>query len=776
MFLTTRATAPSGLLCGQGPGSNPVPHVQGFLVRLRVPRDNPCGPDAMLRVLEAVHALGQRISLEVAALRGDIYLQIWLPSAGLLGVFGRVLASAYPGIQIEAVEALLPASSCLVAAEMRTARPSAVPLVTFSASGGLQAPRLIDPFSTTLLGLASAREDVTALYQLVLQPVQSWGWRRKAHEVARAIREGRAGLPSATQTNSLLVALFGRDRRGPASVPAERRLADDIDNKAQRPLFQAAIRLLCCGENKGQVVAMAQATAASMSSLDSRALNRLVPTLRQDARHLLYAIAHRLVDEDADVLCPEEVALAWHPLQAGTPSSPTIWLASKIVPAPSVSAGPGVRLGHSLHNGARRPVILPSESRTRHVALLGGTGGGKTTDQAQMIRQDLEAGHGLAVLEPKSDLTDLVLALMPAHRIADVVLLDPADLDFPMGLNPLAQGHPLLNDLACSDLVAIFRRLFPDSWGPRLELILRCSVATLQAAGLTLAELTPLLTDDAFRAAAVSRVEDPFVLDFWESLERMSQGQRQLAVQPVITRVGTLLSNPIIRNMMGQQRGLNFRHIMDSGKVLIAPLIAGKIGEHTSNLLGSIIASQIQLAAMARAFLPAAQRRPFYLYVDEFQHYTTPTFVRILSEARSMGLGLCLANQFLGQLPEDVRNAVLGNVGTLICFRLGEEDAHVLGRRFAPQFSQADLLGLPNFQACVRMLVGGVMSDPFTLFTEPLTARPDPSRLEAIRESSRRRYATPREEVEAAFAERRARFRAGTLAKDDRRRPDIDEE
>lgn len=776
MFLTTRRTAPDHPLPASETDAKPAPRFRDCLVRLRVPLDNSAGLEAMLRVLHAVDGLGRRVSLEVV-FQGELYLQIWFSSAAILDVLGPILAAAYPGIQVETVKSQPPRGPCMAAVEMRTARPTSVPLVGLAGSGGPRGPGLASPFCSTLSVLGAAGADISALYQVTLEPIEAPGWRRRAHELACAVREGRAGLASTAPGGDLIAAFLGRDRRQPAPMLAERRLADDIDAKAFRPLFHTAIRLLCWGESRERVVSTARAIAASMRSLDSGAHNWLAPTLRLDPRRLLRAISHRLLDKDADILCPEEVALTWHPPVAGSSLPCSIWVPSAVVPPPLSATTGDIRLGYSRLGSGTQPIALAARARMHHMYLVGATGVGKTTLAARAIVQDLEAGHGVAVLEPKGDLTDLVLRLMPAYRVADVVLVDPADLDFPVGLNPLARDHPLLSELACSDLVAIFRRLFPDSWGPRLELILRCSVATLQAAGLTLAELPMLLTHDGFRATAISRVEEPFLLEFWENLERMSLSQRQLAVQPVLTRVGTLLANPLIRNMVGQQQGLDLRHIMDSGRALIIPLIAGKIGEDTSNLLGSIIASQIQLAAMGRAFVPAERRPPFYLYIDEFQHYTTPTFVRILCEGRSMGLGLSLANQHFRQLPEDVRSAVLGNVGTVICFRLGEEDAHLLARRFAPHFSQADLLGLPNFQACVRMLADDGRLDSFTLFTEPLPGQGDPSRLEEIRQNSRRRYARPREDVEAAFKERRARLLAGTAREGPcHRRPDVDEE
>ncbi len=349
-----------------------------------------------------------------------------------------------------------------------------------------------------------------------------------------------------------------------------------------------------------------------------------------------------------------------------------------------------------------------------------------------------------------------VLDLIPRCRTNDVVLFDPADREFPVGMNVIEQVPPDARPLVASGLLAVFRKAFPDAWGPRTEHVMRNAIlALLEVRGATLLLLPRMLLEDRARESIVRQVRDPLVRWFWiTEFPKYPPAFRAEIVAPVLNKLGAVLTNPLLRNIMGQHRSaFSPREIMDGGQIFLANLAKGRIGEDVSRLLGALLVGRFQSAAYSRAELDPAARRPFTLYVDEFQSFVTPAFAELLAEARKYGLALVVAHQHLGQLDDDLRRAVIGNVGTLVAFRLGAEDADVLGSEFEPEISPYDLTRLARYQIAIRLAVDGMTTAPFTATTlPPYGGGERVGHGEVIRRASRDRYGCPRAHIEPEMA------------------------
>lgn len=393
---------------------------------------------------------------------------------------------------------------------------------------------------------------------------------------------------------------------------------------------------------------------------------------------------------------------------------------------------------------------IKSLDRRRHFYVLGQTGMGKTTIIENLAAQDIAQGRGLAVIDPHGDLAERILDFVPPQRVNETIYFNPADTEYPIGFNVLEQVGPESRHLVASGLVQVFKKIWADSWGPRLEYILRNAIsALLEVTGSTLLGIPRLLSDRRFRLQVIKQLTDPVVRNFWTvEYETYPRTFRVEAASPVLNKVGQFLSAPIIRNIVGQTKTrFDLRDVMDSGKILIVNLSKGKVGEDNGALLGAMLITKLQLAAMSRADTPEENRRDFYLYVDEFQNYATESFAGILSEARKYRLNVTLANQYLAQLSDPVRSAVFGNVGTLVCFRVGAEDAPFLEQEFSPVFSAEDLQSLPQYHIYLKLSIDGVTSRPFSAVTLPPPEVSGGCREKVVAQS-RERYGTPQKVVE----------------------------
>lgn len=368
------------------------------------------------------------------------------------------------------------------------------------------------------------------------------------------------------------------------------------------------------------------------------------------------------------------------------------------------------------------PFGIKRKDRRAHMYLLGKTGTGKSTLLRTLIRQDLLNGHGLALLDPHGDLVEQVLAEVPEKKHADLIYFDVTDTSHPLGFNPLESVSTQYRPLAASGLLSVFQHIWSDSWGPRLEHILRNALlALLEQPVATLADIPRLLHDNAYQKQVVSKLENEQVRTFWlKEYAGYPARFRAEAVAPLQNKVGAFLANPLIQRIVTQERSaFRLRRVMDEGKVLLVNLAKGKIGADTATLMGSLLVSRMGLAALSRADQPEEERRDFYLYLDEFHNFTTLSLAGMLSELRKYRLNLILAHQYLAQLDERLLAAILGNVGTVVSFRVGPADAETIAPEFAPEFSATDLVNLANYHIYLKLMIDGRVSKPFSAQTLP---------------------------------------------------------
>lgn len=418
-------------------------------------------------------------------------------------------------------------------------------------------------------------------------------------------------------------------------------------------------------------------------------------------------------------------------------------------------------VGQTNFRHQRRPFGIYTDDRRRHVYVIGKTGVGKTTLLENMIIQDVKLGRGLALVDPHGDVAEKILDLIPPERINDVVYFDPADVDFPVAFNPLESVDPQYKYLVASGLVSSLKKIWADSWGPRLEYILRNVIlALLDYPSSTMLGIMRMLADKNYRSKVVETISDPVVKAFWvNEFANYNERFRSEAISPIQNKVGQFLSSSIIRNIVAQPKStIDMKDIMDNGKILLINVSKGRIGEDNSALLGAMLITKLQLAAMDRASIPEQDRRDFYLYVDEFQNFATESFATILSEARKYRLNLIIAHQYITQMEEVVRDAVFGNVGTIISFRVGAFDAEYLEKEFMPYFTQTDLVNLDKYNAYIKLMINGATSAPFSMETIAPVAETYNSKEKVLR-VSRERYGSPRKEIE----EKIARWSSSTL-------------
>ena len=395
---------------------------------------------------------------------------------------------------------------------------------------------------------------------------------------------------------------------------------------------------------------------------------------------------------------------------------------------------------------------IKEDDRRRHMYLIGKTGMGKSTMLENMIIEDIWAGHGVAVVDPHGDLAEKVIEYIPSNRINDVIYFNPADIDYPIAFNVVEHVEAHLRHLVASGLLGVFKKLWADSWGPRLEYILRNAIlAILDYPDSTLLAVIRMLSDKKFRKKVVEKIQDPVVKAFWvQEFAGYADKFASEAVSPIQNKVGQFLSSSLIRNIVGQVKSsLDMREIMDNKKILILNLSKGRIGEDNSMLLGNMLITKIQLAAMSRVDMEESSRKDFYLYVDEFQNFSTDSFANVLSEARKYRLNIILAHQYIEQLVDTVKAAVFGNVGTMILFRVGAADAEELVLEFTPVFMQEDIVNLPKYEVYLKLMIDGVASDPFSARgLPPLKDEEKTGNVDKVISISRERYAQNREDVE----------------------------
>jgi hypothetical protein len=401
----------------------------------------------------------------------------------------------------------------------------------------------------------------------------------------------------------------------------------------------------------------------------------------------------------------------------------------------------------------KKPFGIKARDRLGHLYVIGKTGTGKSTLLLNMAIADIQNGNGLCIIDPHGDVAETILNHVPKERINDVIYFSPADLEFPIAFNPLGAIHQDYHHLVASGLIATFKKIWADFWGPRLEYILRFALLTLLTfPDATLLYIQPLLTDVTFRNHVLSFVKNPHIISFWRNeFEKYSPSLRAEAIAPILNKTGLFLTSIPLRNIVGQKASsFKMGQVMNEGKILIANLSKGILGEDSSALLGNMLITSIQLAALNRARQKEYNRKPFYLYVDEMHSFVSFSFTDILAEARKYKLSLFLSHQYIDQLHEKIRSAIFGNVGTIISFRVGARDAEYLAKEFHPIFNESDFVNLPKYSMYLRLMIDGAASQPFSASTHSLVSNSQSFKGEII-SASRKKYGRERKNAEQAI-------------------------
>ncbi|MFA5820730.1 MAG: DUF87 domain-containing protein [Candidatus Gracilibacteria bacterium] len=527
---------------------------------------------------------------------------------------------------------------------------------------------------------------------------------------------------------------------------------DAAIDKVVKLLYEVNIRIVYVPKNKNVEKARTKVReiVGSFKQFNLPHLNNFLIGEFGHGKEIVEAY-HGRVLRNALVLNNEELATIYH-MPTLTVKTPTIyWVSSKKLEPPNdlpfeeTDGVPNTILGRSNFRGSEQIFGIKPGDRRRHVYIIGKTGMGKSTLLENMIYSDIVSGKGVGVIDPHGDLADNVLKFIPKNRVNDVVLIDPSDQEYAVAFNMLENVDPALRSIVCSGLIGIFKKIYGEvSWGPRLEHILRNTIlALLEYPGTSMLGILRMLSDEEFRKRVVRKVEDPVVKSFWnDEFAKMQERIRVEAVSPIQNKVGQFLSSPTIRNIVGQPKSsIDLRFFMDKGKIVIVNLSKGKIGEDNSALLGSMFITKFQLDAMSRANIPEKERKDFYLYVDEFQNFATESFGTILSEARKYKLNLTMANQYIAQMPDEVRDAVFGNVGTVMAFQVGFDDAEYLSQQFAEEVLPNDLVSLSKYTAYMRLLIEGMPSKTFSMSTLPSPAvNMEDELIGKVQRVSRERY------------------------------------
>ncbi len=409
------------------------------------------------------------------------------------------------------------------------------------------------------------------------------------------------------------------------------------------------------------------------------------------------------------------------------------------------------QIGSSYSGGSEWVFGLEHADRRHHLYVIGQTGTGKTTLLRNLIIQDIEAGHGVGLIDPHGDLAHDLLDYIPRRRIEDVAFFNPADMEYPVGFNLLGSVAPDERHLVASGIVSAFKSIWPDSWGPRLEYILYATVAALlDCENVSLLGVPRMLSDVRYRVHVIKQIKDPVVRAFWNNeFERYDKKFLQEAIAPIQNKVGQMLMSPHLRNILGQARSrIDARFMMDHGRIFIADLSKGKLGADKSNLMGALLVTQFQLAAMSRADIPENERKDFFLYVDEFQSFASDSFISILSEARKYRLCLTLSHQYIAQVRPEITAAVFGNAGSLVSFRVGQTDAEILKKELGGTLEAHRLVDLQNHEVFAKLLSGGQYVEPIAGRTLPPLGRNNCHREKILRRS-REKYGTRRDEIES---------------------------
>jgi len=707
---------------------------------------------------------GQRhIALEIIATGGLIHFYTAVPVA-LVDIVKNAIVTAYPGASIEQAEdhnifseaGKLPGT---VGGELVLKEKYFYPI-----AGPQELGR--DPLDALMNALSNVNQHDGVGIQIMLRPATG-KWQHKIKEFVKKRR-----LQGMTEGE---LRITGRDLFNAVAKPPEQiqrthereesqlselqqHVLQAIEQKAQKPGYETLIRVLVSTDNAQKSQKLLNDIVASFALYNAPAMNGFKFLPATDVSGLVTAFIFRFFPPELNnmILGASEMAALFHlPDSQFSPNSDVARQYSKQVDGPPSLPTEGLLLGHNEFRGNRKEIRLSENDRRRHTYILGQTGTGKSTLLENLIVQDMRAGLGFCFIDPHGDTAEKILGVVPKERAEDVIYFNPGDTDNPLGLNLFEFDSPDQKDFLVQEAINMLYKLYDPQHqgiiGPRYEHWFRNAALTLMAdpGGSTFIEIPKVFTDNDYLKTKFKYLQDQTVIDFWlKEMGQTSDYHKSEMLGWFVSKFGAFMNNEMMRNIIGQTKSsFKIRDIMDNNKILIVNLSKGRVGELNAKLLGMIFVIKFQAAAMSRADMAEADRKDFCLYVDEFQNFATDSFATILSEARKFRLNIIVANQFIGQLDDEIKEAVFGNVGTMLTYRTGPEDAEFLVKQFDPVFTARDLMNIPNYNAVTRLMINGVPSQPFTMKILGPLANSNPELAKAIMDLSAAKFGVDKQQI-----------------------------
>ncbi len=724
--------------------------LESVLLQVRVPRDNEVKIDATEQLFSALYSIRraggvlnlkpqQQISFEIVALHESIRFFISVHRS-LQDLIEKQVHGAYPDAEITVIPEYNIFSENGQTAYTRYNLRGAnyFPLKTYK-----DLPT--DPMSALTADLAKMQPDEGAVVQLLVSPADG-KWKDFGKKWIK--KEKDPGKPDAPK------------------APPDAKQLEAVENKITKNGFNVALRIVASSTSKESAKAHLSNLKAAFEQFNGP-YNGFSGAKSRSEKSFMTDFIYRFMPmfDKTPVLTPDELASIYHFPNKQITTPHIIWLPAKSAPASEKIPTSGLYLGKSVFRGTQRPVYISEQDRARHMYIVGRTGVGKSQFLETMLLQDILAGKGVCFIDPHGDAAEEMLGLIPPERAKDVIYFDPGDTSRPFGMNMLDAHNEDEKHFVVANILGLMYKLFDPNKtgiiGPRFEHGVRNAMLTVMSApGSTFVEVMRVMQDPEYVKELLPLVSDPIVRRYWtDQIAHTSDFHKSEVLDYTVSKFGRFVTNRMMRNIIGQSKSsFDLRQVMDEGKILIVNLSKGKMGEENSSFLGLILVPKILAAAMSRMNIPEDQRRPFYLYVDEFQNFATETFASILSEARKYRLNLIVANQFVGQIQEDVKNAIFGNIGTLMAFRVGVPDANLLQHEFAPTFSEQDLVNIEASHMYVKTQVYGEPVPPFSMSVykdmKAWKAMVRPEMAQAIKELSRLTYGRDISEVEVEIAQR----------------------
>ncbi|HVE80843.1 MAG TPA: DUF87 domain-containing protein [Candidatus Dormibacteraeota bacterium] len=764
-----------------------ISQTDNVLLMIEVPKDNDKKELSAEQMFASLHgilrpktelrkegSLQEHISCEIASIENKIHFYVWTPKHLKDFVEGQIYAQ-YPNVRIrEGIEdyaAGQPGERVVHSTELTLTRDEVLPIKTFVSFE-------VDPLAGITAVLAKLDQPGEEMWVQVLSRPEDDSWQNKGMNYIEQVKSGNMQLKSELIghliqlpvyiLSNFFKALFEppqqageKGGKSESLSTGQQAAVKAVEAKVAKLGYQVKVRIVYLGPTPELAKQRIQAIVGGFKQFNTTNLNGFTPKRTTFDHDILKEYRARLFLDAGYTLNIEELASLYHLPHTSVETPNMVWTTTKTAEPPSnlptlenTDAEDLSLFGETNFRGHNTRFGFKRIDRGRHLYIVGQTGTGKSKLLNLLSLSDIYHGQGMAIVDPHGDFATDMMEFIPENRLDDVIYFNPADREFPIAFNPLEVSDPAFKNHISSEMVGVLKRMF-DSWGPRLEYILRYTIlALLDYPDSTMLGITRMLTEKEFRKKVIKEIQDPVVKSFWvNEFASWNDKFANEAVAPVLNKVGAFTANPLVRNIIGQPKSsIDLRKVMDDGKILIVNLSRGMVGEDNAAILGALMVTKIQLAAMGRANVSLGERRPFYLYVDEFQNFATDSFAVILSEARKYGLNLTVANQYISQMPETVRDAVFGNVGSMVTFRVGAEDGSVMGKYFEPIFEPGDLVKLHNQEIFISMSIDGEKALPFSAKTI-MMPQPENDLSARIIDSSRQRFASGREEIEKAIVE-----------------------